>query len=112
MGASDPLRKILEQEGLLLPREQRIAKEQNERSEKMDRFEVVRRGTAMTVTKKGKQALQVTAGMAGSADRAHAVAEALAKLANDGVPIEQLVLKKRELLDAQRLDVPALGLDA
>lgn len=112
VGASDPLRKILEQEGLFLPREQR----ENERREKMLQCTVVicprPPSSFVKVMRNKKQIIQVTQRAAGSLDRAHAVAEVLCKLANEGMPDEQLSLKRKALLEDQCLNVPALGLDA
>merc|ERR1712176_1419754 len=62
--------------------------------------------------RQGKQVLQITQSMASSLDRAHAVAEVLCRLANEGLTIDQLHLKKKALLEDQCLDVHALGLDA
>lgn len=81
-GASDPLRKILEDEGILLPKEIKTVKRKDYTGKyeleamKGAKFEIV------AVHKSGKQLLQVTQGMAGTLDRAHAVAVRLAEYAN------------------------------
>ena len=112
-GASDPLRKILEGEGILQPKEKKEATEKSQRSDNFEvfgpvgsNFEIVK------VAKKGKQLLQVTKGVAGSLDRAHAICTILCKMARKGASIGQLIKKKHDLIGKKGLKVPKLGLDA
>merc|ERR1712019_141425 len=111
-GASDPLRKILEDEGILLPKEIKTVKRKDYTGKyeveamKGSKFEIV------AVHKSGKQLLQVTQGMAGTLDRAHAVAVKLAEYANKGKDKEWCSKKKMELIDDKALKVVKLGLDA
>lgn len=113
-GASDPLRKILEDEGILLPKVQ-FSKSGDGKppSKNYDLFGPVgAQFEIIAVKKEGKQLLQVTEGAAGSLDRAHAVAIVLARLANKGTNLDALNVKKKQLLADQRLKVPKLGLKA
>ena len=112
-GASDPLRKILEGEGILQPKEKKEAAEKSQRSDNFEvfgpvgsNFEIVK------VAKKGKQLLQVTKGVAGSLDRAHAICTILCKMARKGASIGQLIKKKHDLIGKKGLKIPKLGLDA
>merc|ERR1712216_811483 len=66
----------------------------------------------VAVHKSGKQLLQVTQGMAGSLDRAHAVAVKLAEYANKGKNKDWCSKKKMDLINDKALKVKKLGLDA
>jgi len=113
-GAADPLRKILEDEGILKPKVKKErdpdAKQATSQYQPFDfcgvNLEIV------AVKKLGKQLSQVTVGAAGSADRAHAIAEELCRIANKGANKEQVESKKKALLADKSLKVKKLGLDA
>jgi len=111
VGASDPLRKILEGEGLLIPREKKEVT--GPRRLHTDAFEVIQhlKSGIISIKKKGKQLLQVTKGMAGSLDRAHAIAEILCQAANEGKTIEELAPMKEKLFADKSIEVKELGLD-
>jgi hypothetical protein len=112
-GAADPLRKMLEEEGLLPPKPVR---QQNARLEKTEEANVsvaLKYGVAF-VKRDGKQLIQVTEGMAGSLDRAHEIARLLAEIANASSrpPAQEVLIRARQnFFDDHNLKVPALGLD-
>jgi len=109
IGAMGPLRQILEGEGLLAPK---VKREVGPRREQTDHavLQTNLKGGLIAIRKKGKQLLQVTGSMAGSLDRAHAVASKLCELANQGIDVEALTAHKRDLLSDGSLPVPDLGL--
>eukprot|EP00747_Dinoflagellata_sp_TGD_P063786 gnl/TRDRNA2_/TRDRNA2_153607_c0_seq1.p1 gnl/TRDRNA2_/TRDRNA2_153607_c0~~gnl/TRDRNA2_/TRDRNA2_153607_c0_seq1.p1 ORF type:complete len:603 (-),score=141.02 gnl/TRDRNA2_/TRDRNA2_153607_c0_seq1:79-1887(-) len=118
IGAADPLRTLLEDEGLLTPKEKKTM----ERREKTESCQTVLQLKAgiVAVKKDNKQVLQVTSGMAGSLDRAHAIAEALTELGNSPACQklktfenlqEKLHEKRQALFNDKSLKVPKLGLD-
>lgn len=107
-GAADPLKKILEDEGLLKPKN---VKEQD--GTKFEPYPFCGKDCEIvSVKKSGKQLTQVTIGAAGSLDRAHAIAVALCTLANKGTSKEKVEAEKKRLLALATLKVPALGLEA
>jgi len=121
VGAADPLRKLLVEEGLLAPPPPPRAKVETGLEGKGSVAEAVRaevslRSGIVAVKRSGVQIVQVTMGMAGSLDRAYAVAEELKKLAaKKGLQREDqevLVKKRNELFASASFKVPKLGLDA
>ncbi|CAK0803996.1 unnamed protein product [Prorocentrum cordatum] len=121
VGAADPLRKLLVEEGLLAPPPPpRLKVDAGLESRKLAgeavKVEVSLRSGIVAVKRSGVQLIQVTTGMAGSLDRAHAVAEELKRLAidQDLQRKDQEVLSKRrqELFADTSLEVPRLDLDA
>lgn len=115
VGAADPMRKMLEEEGLIKPKVKRDVG-QTDRSNDGVVVERSISGGVCCVKRHGKQLIQVTRGMAGTLDRANAIAEDLAKLAVQKKlgPEHQEILKKRrhELFGDCSFKVPYLGLDA
>jgi hypothetical protein len=121
VGAADPLRKLLVEEGLLSPPPPPRSKvdtgiDGKSSSTEAVRAEVSLRGGVVYVKRSGVQLIQVTMGMAGSLDRARAVAEELKKLAAkkdlQRTDQEVLVKKRQELFANASFNVPKLGLDA
>jgi len=121
VGAADPLRKLLVEEGLLAPPPPPRPKvetglESCRHAGETVKVDVSLRAGIVAVKRSGVQLIQVTMGMAGSLDKAHAVAEELKKLAvaQDLQRKDQEVLSKRrqELFDDASLEVPKLDLDA
>jgi len=121
VGAADPLRKLLVEEGLLAPPPPPRPKvdaglESRKLAGEAVKVEVSLRSGIVAVKRSGVQLIQVTTGMAGSLDRAHAVAEELKRLAidQDLQRKDQEVLSKRrqELFADTSLEVPRLDLDA
>jgi len=114
IGASDPLRQILEGEGLLAPKERRILGPRDPNDEKpKDIFAVypsIKAGI-MAVKKKNKQLLQVTCGAAGTFDRAFVIAGKLCDAANAGKNIDTLNTLKRKWLEDQSIVAGNLGYD-
>jgi len=111
VGASDPLRKILEGEGLLSPKEKK--EQTGPRREHGDGYEVfpsIKQGI-IAIKKGGKQLIQVTMGRAGTLDRAHAIAEIICKAANKGKKLDDLATMKEKLFTDKSVKVKALGLD-
>mmetsp|Transcript_21050 Transcript_21050/g.66527 ORF Transcript_21050/g.66527 Transcript_21050/m.66527 type:complete len:502 (-) Transcript_21050:131-1636(-) len=111
VGASDPMRKILEDEGLLTPKEKREVGPRREPCDKAQLYPNLKAGL-VCIKKQNKQIIQVTKGMAGSIDRAHAIAEQLVRLANRGMSQEDLQKRRDQLFANRTLKVPRLGLDA
>merc|ERR1719379_725254 len=109
VGASDPMRKILEEEGVLEPKEQRPRVKPEPGAQV---YPSLKEGI-VAVKINNVQLIQVTKGMAGSLDRAHKIATELAAAANDGVTDKEKLTKRRQALFGDpALKVPALGLDA
>jgi len=118
IGAADPMRKLLENEGILEPQEFK----QNlpgfpalELSDGVEVRSMIKAGIA-AVNRDGAQIIQVTSGMAGSFDRAHAIAAQLAKVAvkkgyKPGKDQAALIKLRQELFDNKQLKVPKLDLD-
>merc|ERR1719401_2200312 len=85
VGAADPLRKLLVEEGLLAPPPPPRAKvvtglEGKSSGDETVKVDVSLRSGLVAVKRSGVQLVQVTMGMAGSLDKAYAVAEELKKL--------------------------------
>jgi len=115
IGASDPLRQILEGEGLLTPKERvfRQLRDPNDEARRTDIFAIypsIKAGI-MAVKKRNKQLLQVTCGAAGSFDRAYVVAEKLCDAANSGKNIDALNVLKRKWLEDKSIIAGNLGYD-
>jgi len=113
IGASDPLRKILEGEGLLIPKEPRPPRDSTEYIKRTEAFVIVPQIKVgiMAVKKKNKQLLQVTHGAAGSVDRAYVIAEKLCEAANAGKDISVLNTLKRKWLEDKSIVARDLGYD-
>jgi len=118
VGAADPMRKLLEDEGLVKPK---VQKEKLDTGDKVcfgDNVSVQAslRSGIVSVKRDGVQMVQITRGMAGTLDRAQAIGELLAKTAVK----KNLTVKQQDVLKAQKdklmadktLKVPALGYDA
>mmetsp|Transcript_83895 Transcript_83895/g.234166 ORF Transcript_83895/g.234166 Transcript_83895/m.234166 type:complete len:517 (-) Transcript_83895:125-1675(-) len=105
-GAMGGLRQLLEDEGLIEPQ-----KEVQKRSVEEVFLALNLKGRIAEVRRGKYQLLQVTGRMAGSLDRAHAIAARLCKLGNGGMAVDALIQKKTELLADTKFKVPELGLD-
>jgi len=121
VGAADPMRKLLVDEGLLPPPPPPRAKvetglEGRSSNDDTVKADVSLRAGIVAVKRSGVQLIQVTMGMAGSLDKAYAVAEELNKLATkkglQRKDQEVLVKKRQELFASASFKVPKLGLDA
>lgn len=115
VGASDPMRTMLEDEGLLEPRS--APRGPGSSIDLGDGYSVTLSMSQgiVGVKRHGKQLIQVTSGMAGSVDKAHAVALKLGKFAakkkldQKDQPI--LRKKRQEYFDDKAFVVANLGLD-
>lgn len=115
VGASDPMRTMLEDEGLLEPRS--APRGPGSSIDLGDGYSVTPSMSQgiVAVKRHGKQLIQVTSGMAGSVDKAHAVALELGKFAakkkldQKDQPI--LMKKRQEHFDDKAFVVANLGLD-
>lgn len=117
VGAADPLRKLLEDEGLLTRKIQKYVQASTPlvAFQGVGTFPHLKYGT-VSVKRDGRQLVQVTKSMATSFDRAHAIAEELARIAvrdKLGTESQAIFLTERQrLIHDWSLQVPALGLDA
>lgn len=117
IGAADPMRKLLEDEGLISPKV-KAKREGQTIAIVIDGVSVIPslRSGVVAVRRDGKQLIQVTKGMAGTIDRATAIAQELAKVAvacsYGPEHQEELKVKRQALFDNANLKVPNLGLDA
>jgi len=115
-GAADPMRQLLEDEGILEPKEDRIPVNlSTDSGNGVSVVTALSQGIVSVKREGGGQLIQVTSGMAGSVDRAYAVALVLGELAaQKGLhQKDQDILKKRrqQLFDDKQLKVPKLDLD-
>jgi len=110
VGASDPLRAILEAEGLLPPKEKKDAGVKRPGIDTYALYPSIKWGV-VCVKKMNRQLVQVTKSRAGTLDRAHMIAEKLCKAANSGKTLEEVLALKVSLMNAKGLKVPKLGLD-
>lgn len=118
IGALPGLEQILVGEGLLPPRPPKRAREDGPKLESGDgKFGIYPALSAGIIQVKcratGKQLIQVTKGMAGNLDRAHAIATEICKVANKskGWPVKEAAEAKQAVMKDERLPVPKLGLD-
>eukprot|EP00420_Gonyaulax_spinifera_P021539 CAMPEP_0197907424 /NCGR_PEP_ID=MMETSP1439-20131203/64808_1 /TAXON_ID=66791 /ORGANISM="Gonyaulax spinifera, Strain CCMP409" /LENGTH=540 /DNA_ID=CAMNT_0043528855 /DNA_START=57 /DNA_END=1679 /DNA_ORIENTATION=+ len=111
VGAADPMRKILEEEGLISPKEKRDMAPKRPQSEEAQSYLSLKAGI-VCIKKNNIQMIQVTKGLAGSLDRAHAICDRLLRLAKAGADKEALHAKREQLFADKSLKVPKLGLDA
>jgi hypothetical protein len=113
-GASAPLRKMLEEEGLLALKPIRQLSERQERPNNANVFTSLRSGVVSVKSREGKQLIQVTEGLAGSLDRAFEIATRLAGIVNKAsrAPSQEVLLVEREKLFADaKMKVPVRNLD-
>jgi len=114
VGAANPLREMLEDEGLI---ELKVPRVNGKQQLAVGVTVVPQMKAGVCAVKQGDQQLiQVTKGMAGTFDRAHAVAEELRRFAvakKFGPKNKNALVKKRKaLFEDRNLKVPKLGLDA
>jgi len=110
IGALGGLRQILEDEGLIAPKPPPRPRDDPRRPRDGLVVSVSMGQGIVPLHQDGKQLLQVTARMAGSFDRAHAIVSKLCDMAKKGNNMEKLVAAKTKLIDDQKLKVPYLGL--
>merc|ERR1711920_545999 len=118
IGAADPMRKLLENEGILRPQEFKQNLPGFPALELADGVQVrtILKAGVAAVNRDGAQIIQVTSGMAGSFDRAHAIAAQLATVAvkkgyKPGKDQAALIKLRQDLFDNKQLKVPKLDLD-
>jgi len=117
VGAADPMSKLLVEEGLLQPPRAKVETGLEGKGSSAEvKAHVFLKAGIVAVQKSGVQLVQVTMGMAGSLDKAYAVAEELTKLAAkkglERKDQEVLVKKRQDLFSNASFKVPKLGLDA
>jgi len=110
IGALGGLRQILEDEGLIAPKPPPRPKEEAKQARDGTVVGIHIAQGIVPLHQDGKQLLQVTARMAGSFDRAHAIVSKLCEMAKKGNNVEKLIAAKTKLISDQSLKVPFLGL--